>query len=48
MQKIRIFEAFSGIGAQAMACKRLQKMFPETAIDAKTFLEDYFKIDLTL
>lgn len=23
-------------------------MFPETAIDAKTFLEDYFKIDLTL
>lgn len=29
MQKIRIFEAFSGIGAQAMACKRLQKMFPD-------------------
>lgn len=23
-------------------------MFPETAIDAKKFLEDYFKIDLTL
>lgn len=23
-------------------------MFPETAIDAKSFLEDYFKIDLTL
>lgn len=23
-------------------------MFPETAIDAKTFLEDYFKIDLTI
>lgn len=29
MQKIRVFEAFSGIGAQAMACKRLQKMFPD-------------------
>jgi len=28
MRKIRVFEAFSGIGAQAMACKRLQKMFP--------------------
>lgn len=28
MQKIRVFESFSGIGAQAMACKRLQKMFP--------------------
>lgn len=23
-------------------------MFPETAIDAKVFLEDYFKIDLTI
>lgn len=23
-------------------------LFPETAIDAKAFLEDYFKIDLTL
>lgn len=23
MQKIRVFEAFSGIGAQAMACKHL-------------------------
>ena len=23
-------------------------MFPETAIDAKQFLEDYFKIDLTI
>lgn len=29
MQKIKVFEAFSGIGAQAMACKRLQKMFPD-------------------
>lgn len=29
MKKIRVFEAFSGIGAQAMACKRLQKMFPD-------------------
>lgn len=28
MRKIRVFEAFSGIGAQAMACKRLQNMFP--------------------
>lgn len=28
MRKIRVFEAFSGIGAQAMACKRLQRMFP--------------------
>ena len=23
-------------------------MFPETAIDTKKFLEDYFKIDLTI
>lgn len=23
-------------------------LFPETAIDAKAFLEDYFKIDLTI
>ena len=23
-------------------------MFPETAIDAKSFMEDYFKIDLTI
>lgn len=29
MQKIKVFEAFSGIGAQAMACARLQKMFPD-------------------
>lgn len=29
MKKIRVFEAFSGIGAQAIACKRMQKMFPD-------------------
>lgn len=29
MKKIRVFEAFAGYGSQAMALKRLQKMFPD-------------------
>lgn len=28
MEKIRVFEAFAGYGSQAMACKRLQRDFP--------------------
>ncbi len=28
--------------------KTMNAMFPETAIDTKKFLEDYFKIDLTI
>lgn len=28
MEKIRIFEAFAGYGSQAIACKRLQRDFP--------------------